>query len=349
MFADLPLFALALGGGAISFFSPCVLPLVPAYLSYASGQTLGELREGRERSALMLHLSAFVLGFAFVFILLGASASILFPYLLQWRSELNWLAGGIVILFGAQLAGLIQLGWLMRQWQWSPAVQQSGAFSCFCAGVSFAFGWTPCMARFSPAFWGWRGSATACGRIRGWHLCARLGLPFLATAGEGGAGSRPPLAAAATWWCAERRHFDSQRRAYRHQPIAAHRVCAAQLVSRTGAAGLGGEAGFAYHRPRLKQRKRRAPILQRKMRMHMRAHVGARHQRIHRRDIFCASLRVAAAIFASPHADDRIALDERIVHRQTGNPPGGKAYHQIAPAPANGARAQSNWSPPTGS
>lgn len=184
MFADLPLFALALGGGAISFFSPCVLPLVPAYLSYASGQTLGELREGRERSALMLHLSAFVLGFAFVFILLGASASILFPYLLQWRSELNWLAGGIVILFGAQLAGLIQLGWLMRQWQWSPAVQQSGGLlGAFVLGVSFAFGWTPCIGPILASILvlaGQRDSLpVGIGALAFYAL--GLGLPFLAS------------------------------------------------------------------------------------------------------------------------------------------------------------------------
>lgn len=181
---DLPLFALAALGGAVSFFSPCVLPLVPAYLSYASGQTLGELRTGRARAALMRPLGAFVLGFALVFILLGASASVLFPYLLQWRSELNWLAGAIVMLFGAQLAGLINLAWLGRSWHWSPALRQSGGLvGGFLLGISFAFGWTPCIGPILAGLLvlaGQRDSlAVGMGALA--FYAAGLGLPFLAS------------------------------------------------------------------------------------------------------------------------------------------------------------------------
>lgn len=179
---DLPLFLLAGLGGAVSFFSPCVLPLVPAYLSYASGQTLGELRADADRLALMRQLSAFVLGFGVVFVLLGASASFLFPYLLQWRSELNWVAGGIVMLFGAQLAGIINVGFLTRSWQFAPAARQSGGLlGAFALGLSFAVGWTPCIGPILASLLVLAGQrdSLAVGMTALACYAAGLGIPFL--------------------------------------------------------------------------------------------------------------------------------------------------------------------------
>ncbi len=135
--------------GAISFLSPCVLPLVPGYVSYIAGRPKGRGGDGSGIVALRLHAVGlgvcFVLGFSTVFIVLGASATALGQLMLQYRYELNIVAGAIVILFGLFLIGLVQMSWLQRDLRFHLDIPGGGPASAYLLGLSFAFGWTPCI------------------------------------------------------------------------------------------------------------------------------------------------------------------------------------------------------------
>jgi cytochrome c-type biogenesis protein len=135
-------------GGLVSFISPCVLPLVPGYISYVAGEELGDLAtEGltRRRLSALLLAGFFVLGFSAVFITLGASASAIGEFLLVRRYELNLAAGAVVILFGLYLMGLLRLGWINREMRFGQRLAGGHPAGAFLLGVAFAFGWTPCI------------------------------------------------------------------------------------------------------------------------------------------------------------------------------------------------------------
>lgn len=132
--------------GVVSFLSPCVLPLVPGYLSYVAGTSLESLRD-RQASRLQAlgYAVCFVLGFSAVFIAFGASATALGSLLLSWRYELGILAGIVVLLFGLHLAGLLPLHWLEREARFHAEVKGGRVVGAFLLGLAFAFGWTPCI------------------------------------------------------------------------------------------------------------------------------------------------------------------------------------------------------------
>ena len=133
---------IALGAGLISFLSPCVLPLIPGYISFISGQSLNELIQNKRVSIISLLL--FSLGFSFVFILLGATASALGRVLLQNSNYLRIVAGAIIIIFSLQILGLINIKFLNYEKKYysnSPTRK----FSIFLVGMAFGFGWTPCI------------------------------------------------------------------------------------------------------------------------------------------------------------------------------------------------------------
>ncbi len=134
--------------GLISFLSPCVLPLVPGYLSFIAGKSLTEISGERDRAttANTFYLSLFfVSGFSLVFILLGASASILGRLLLLYRYEANIVGGLIIIVFGIFMTGLIKIPWLQRYVRYHGEVKGARPVSAFGLGLAFAFGWTPCI------------------------------------------------------------------------------------------------------------------------------------------------------------------------------------------------------------
>jgi len=141
--------AAAFAAGVVSFVSPCVLPLVPAYVSYVAGQPLREeaRRIGAGERLAALSLSAFfVLGFSAVFVTLGASASFLGRLLLQYRYETNLVGGAIVIAFGLLMLGMTRgMPWLQRDFRFHPRLAGGRPLPAFVLGVAFGFGWTPCI------------------------------------------------------------------------------------------------------------------------------------------------------------------------------------------------------------
>ena len=134
--------------GAVSFLSPCVLPLVPGYVSYVAGQSLGEgaaRADAVGRFAALRSSVFFILGFSTVFIALGASATALGQWLLSYRYEANIAAGVLVILFGLFLMGMIRLTQLQRDVRFHIDLPGGKPVAAYLIGVAFAFGWTPCI------------------------------------------------------------------------------------------------------------------------------------------------------------------------------------------------------------
>jgi len=133
---------IAFGAGLISFLSPCVLPLIPGYISFISGASLNELLAKKKINLIPLIL--FTLGFSFVFIIFGATASYLGQVLLQNSQTLRVIAGLVIIIFSFQLIGIVNIGFLNFEKKvytkknnniWFPVI----------VGMAFGFGWTPCI------------------------------------------------------------------------------------------------------------------------------------------------------------------------------------------------------------
>jgi cytochrome c-type biogenesis protein len=132
----------AFGAGLISFLSPCVLPLIPGYVSFISGQSLQEILKSKKINILPLIL--FCLGFSTVFIILGASASFLGQTLLQNSETLRIIAGVIIIVFSLQLIGLININFLNLEKRFEAKKSKNILFP-YTIGLAFGFGWTPCI------------------------------------------------------------------------------------------------------------------------------------------------------------------------------------------------------------
>ena len=133
---------IAFGAGFVSFLSPCVLPLIPGYVSFISGQSLQEILRAKQIDFLPLVL--FCSGFSTVFIILGASASFLGQTLLQNSEILRIIAGIIIIIFSLQLIGLINIGYLNLEKRFDAKKSQN-IFFPYVIGLAFGFGWTPCI------------------------------------------------------------------------------------------------------------------------------------------------------------------------------------------------------------
>ena len=135
-------FLIAFGAGLISFLSPCVLPLIPGYVSFISGQSLQEILKSKKIDILPLVLFCF--GFSTVFIILGASASFLGQTLLQNSETLRVIAGIVIIIFSLQLIGLINISYLNFEKRIEAKKSQNILFP-YVIGLAFGFGWTPCI------------------------------------------------------------------------------------------------------------------------------------------------------------------------------------------------------------
>jgi cytochrome c-type biogenesis protein len=137
----------AFAAGFLSFISPCVLPLIPGYISFVSGASLDEMRAGdaAARRHVLLTSLAFVLGFSIVFVALGASASAIGRFLLGNIPLLGKIAGALIILFGLHTMGVFRLGFLDTERRAHAKRKPAGPLGAVLVGIAFAFGWTPCI------------------------------------------------------------------------------------------------------------------------------------------------------------------------------------------------------------
>ena len=178
--------AAAFGAGLLSFLSPCVLPLVPGYISMVSGASVEELKSGdnsRLLGKILLHSLLFIAGFSIVFISLGASATWLGQALLSRMSLLYKIGGVIIIIFGLHLTGLLKIPLLYSDKRFHSAGKPATALGAFLIGLAFAFGWTPCIGPILAAILGLAASQNTIGAGISLLALYSLGLavPFLLT------------------------------------------------------------------------------------------------------------------------------------------------------------------------
>ena len=134
---------IAFGAGLISFLSPCVLPLIPGYISYISGESLGDIVEKQKK--IVLKTIIFTIGFSLVFISFGATASLIGNLLLEYSNVLRIIAGIIIIIFSLQLIGILNLNFLNQEKRFQTNNYSNNLFFPVLVGAAFGFGWTPCI------------------------------------------------------------------------------------------------------------------------------------------------------------------------------------------------------------
>jgi len=134
---------IAFGAGFISFLSPCVLPIIPGYISYITGKSLDEIEQNRR--IVLLKTVTFSLGFSFVFIILGIAASFIGNVLIFFGNELRIAAGIIIIIFSLNLLGFLNFSFLNQDKRFETGSYKDNYIFPFLVGAAFAFGWTPCI------------------------------------------------------------------------------------------------------------------------------------------------------------------------------------------------------------
>ena len=145
--SHLPIPIAAFLAGLISFLSPCVLPLVPGYVSMISGAGLEELKsaQGQLMRRVMVNSIGFILGFSIVFVTLGAISTEIGQIAAQYKHTLSIVAGVVIIIFGIHLTGIFQFKWLLQDARMHSVKGKSTPLGAFVIGFAFAFGWTPCL------------------------------------------------------------------------------------------------------------------------------------------------------------------------------------------------------------
>lgn len=136
-------FGIAFTAGLLSFLSPCVLPLIPSYVTFITGLSLDDVQ--RSRRAALVHALLFILGFSLIFIALGATATILGRVLIVYRDWITRIGGALVIVFGLYLLGAFNVGMFNRERRVHLADKPLGYLGTVLVGVAFGAGWTPCI------------------------------------------------------------------------------------------------------------------------------------------------------------------------------------------------------------
>src|SRR5215470_3927750 len=147
--------------GVLSFLSPCVLPLVPGYISLISGATVEEL-QSKDRKLLntvLLHSLMFILGFTLVFVMLGAAATTIGQLMREYKKPLTWIAGIVVIIFGLHLTGIFKIKALYADKRLHSVKGGGSPIGAFLVGFAFAFGWTPCLGPYLSVILGFAGNS----------------------------------------------------------------------------------------------------------------------------------------------------------------------------------------------
>jgi cytochrome c-type biogenesis protein len=191
---------MAFGAGILSFISPCVLPLIPGYLSFISGLSLDEIRGGSAvaatgggvavavpdgvRRRILLSSIAFILGFTIVFVALGATATAIGQFVTERLPILSRIAGAVIIVFGLHTMGVLRIEWLYQEKRVQAQRRPTGFLATMLVGTAFAFGWTPCLGPILAGILALGASQETIGE--GVRLLAvyslGLGVPFFATA-----------------------------------------------------------------------------------------------------------------------------------------------------------------------
>jgi len=135
----------ALVAGFFSFMSPCILPLIPGYISFISGTTLSEMQNKQNQKRIIFYSVYFIIGFSFVFILLGATATYIGSFLLMYKDIFNKIAGVIIIILGLHVAGVVKVRFLNVEKRIHVTGLKTSPWSAIIIGMAFAFGWTPCI------------------------------------------------------------------------------------------------------------------------------------------------------------------------------------------------------------
>lgn len=178
----------AFAAGIFSFLSPCVLPLIPSYLSFVSGVSLDEMRSdetpGRVRSRVVLNSVAFIAGFSLVFVSLGASAGFLASFFLGYRNLIRVLGGLLILVVGLYLVGLFKISVLERYLQFNLKDKPAGYLGSVLVGITFAVAWTPCVGPILGAILALAGTSGEVGRgtLLLTTYAAGLALPFFLSA-----------------------------------------------------------------------------------------------------------------------------------------------------------------------
>lgn len=178
----------AFAAGIFSFLSPCVLPLIPSYLSFISGVSLEDMRHDRTlkrvRARVVLNSVAFIAGFSLVFISLGVSASFLGSLFFGYRNSIRIVGGLFILLVGLYLMGLVKIPALERYLQFNLKDKPAGYLGSVLVGITFAVAWTPCVGPILGAILALAGTSGEIGRgtLLLSMYAAGLGLPFFLSA-----------------------------------------------------------------------------------------------------------------------------------------------------------------------
>ena len=169
--------------GVVSFFSPCVFPLIPGYISYLSGFTLADTTE-KPSPIVVLNSLFFIIGFSIVFILLGASATWIGTFMAFNKSILTKVAGLVILFFGLYKTGVIRAFFLNKEVKFQVTQRKYGFIGALFIGAAFALGWTPCIGPILAAILAYAGTLKNVNQGIILLLCYSLGmgLPFLLTA-----------------------------------------------------------------------------------------------------------------------------------------------------------------------
>lgn len=173
---------IAFSAGLLSFLSPCVLPLIPSYVTFITGLSLDDVQHARR--AALVHGVLFVLGFSLIFLAMGAGATLLGQSLLRHRDWISRIGGIIIIVFGLYLLGVLNVGFLARERRFHVADKPVGYFGTFLVGIAFGAGWTPCLGPILGSILVYTSSQADLGRGMGLLSAYSLGLavPFLLSA-----------------------------------------------------------------------------------------------------------------------------------------------------------------------
>jgi cytochrome c-type biogenesis protein len=187
MAGSVSLFAAFLAG-LVSFISPCVLPIVPGYLSFISGVNVAQWKGGGASPDLVrrvvLASLAFVLGFSTVFVALGAAATLIGSLLQENKRTLGMIGGVVIIVLGLHTMGVLRIGWLLGEKRASVESRPLGLVGAYVVGLAFAFGWTPCIGPILGAILLYASQQETVGQgvVLLSAYSAGLGIPFLLSA-----------------------------------------------------------------------------------------------------------------------------------------------------------------------